>query len=375
MIKILFFIPTLTGGGAEKVLCNLVNNMDKSQFDITVQTIEQCKPEKFLADGIHYKAVNRCKTAFGRKIFFYWFRLCAELKLAYRFFVKDNYDIEVAYLETIATKIIAQSCNKSAAKIAWVHCDLSLKANTTGNNKKLRNQYAAFDRIVCVSHAAQRGFHKLFGANFATTVLHNVIDDEKILELANQEVNENQNIFEKRLIAVGRLSLQKNFKYLIDTCGNLRDAGYQFHLSILGEGPERENLEKQIENLNLTENIELRGFCENPYPYMKNADIIVCSSLYEGLSTVIQEALILGKPVVTTPCTGMKELLGDSEYGLIAEDSENGLFNALSLMFDNRNLEKYYGGKATERKENFEKKNVLKQTEEMFHQILMNKAR
>ena len=117
MIKILFFISGLSEGGAEKVLCSLVNNMDQDKFNITVQTIDEYDSERFLAKGIRYKAINKYKSKIGRIFFSYLFRLCAELKLAYRFFVKDNYDIEVAYLETIPTKIIAQSTNKKAKKL------------------------------------------------------------------------------------------------------------------------------------------------------------------------------------------------------------------------------------------------------------------
>ena len=374
MIRVLFFIPTLTGGGAEKVLCNLVNNMDQSQFDITVQTIDECSENEFLANGIHYKAINCCKTGVGKKLFFCWFRLCAELRLAYRFWVKDNYDIEVAYLETIATKIIAQSSNKKAAKIAWVHCDLSLKDSLKDKADRIGRQYSAFDKIVCVSRDVQAGFQKLFGSAFDTTVLHNVIDETKILNLAKEKITWDKRKQGKQLIAVGRLSLQKNFKYLIDTCKKLQDTGYQFHLCILGDGPERENLEKQIDNLDLTNVVKLMGYCKNPYPYIKNADIIVCSSIYEGISTVVQEALILGKAIVATPCTGMEELLGQSEYGIVAEDSENGLYDALCRMLGSREVEEYYRKKAVEYRSRLEKKYVLRQTEELFKEILKNKA-
>ena len=374
MIRILFFIPTLTGGGAEKVLCNLVNNMDQSQFDITVQTIDECSEKKYLADGIHYKAINCCKTVMGKKLFFFLFRICAELRLAYRFWVQGNYDIEVAYLETIATKVIAQSSNKKAAKIAWVHCDLSLKDSLKDKADRIRKQYSAFDKIICVSRDVQAGFQKLFGFDFDTTVLHNVIDETKILDLAKEKIAWDKKKQGKQLIAVGRLSLQKNFKYLIDTCRKLQDDGYQFHLCILGDGPEREHLEKQIDNLNLTNVVKLMGYCKNPYPYMKNADIIVCSSIYEGISTVVQEALILGKAVVTTPCTGMVELLGQSEYGMIAEDSENGLYDALCRMLGSREIEELYSKKAVERRIKLEKHYVLRQTEELFKEILENKA-
>ena len=112
MIKILFFIDGITGGGAEKVLRTLVNNMDQSKFDITVQTLEESDPTQYLVPGIRYKAINRCKTPLGLKLFHYWVRLCAELKWLYPLYIKDDYDIEVAYLECGPTKIMAGSTNK-----------------------------------------------------------------------------------------------------------------------------------------------------------------------------------------------------------------------------------------------------------------------
>lgn len=373
MIKILFFIPGLSEGGAEKVLCNLVNNMDQTKFDITVQTIDEYNPKKYLVDGIHYKAVNRCKSPLGKKLFSYWFRLCAELKLAYRFFVKDDYDIEVAYLETVATKIIAQSTNRRAKKLAWVHCDLSKKEGMAESADKVREQYRQFDKIVCVSEDTREGFHKLFGVDFNTTVLHNVIDEEEIFVKAEQPITGDGNFDETQLLAVGRLTQQKNFSYLIDACGKLRNNGYRFHLNILGEGPERENLENQIKSLQLEDTVELKGFISNPYPWMKAADIIVCSSKYEGISTVIQEAFILGKAVVTTPCTGMIELLGDSEYGLIVDASEDGLYEGLKEMINDPQKIEEYAMAAEKRSKVFGKKTVIGKTEELFLSEIQNK--
>lgn len=363
MIKILFFIPGLSEGGAEKVMCSLVNNMDQSKFDITVQTIDQYDPKQYLAEGIQYKAINQCRSRLGRKIFSYWFRLWAELKLAYRFWVKDNYDIEVAYLETAATKIIAQSTNRKAAKVAWVHCDLSKKEGIYSSVKKIRRQYSRYDKIVCVSRDVEAGFHKVFGKEFYTLVLPNVIDEKEIIRKAEEQIDWEAKPNQINLLAVGRLTLQKNFSYLIKTCSWLRNAGYQFHLNILGEGPEKNRLEEQIAKLKMEEYVTLRGFIKNPYPWIKNADLIVCSSIYEGISTTVQEALILGKTVVTTPCTGMKELLGDSEYGLIVEDSEKGLYNGLKKLFDNPELVQQYEAAAKERGKKFSKEKVISQIE------------
>lgn len=370
MIRILFFIPTLTGGGAEKVLCNLVNNMDQSQFDITVQTIDECSAEMYLKDGIHYKAINRCKTGVGKKIFFLLFRLCAELKLAYRFWVKDHYDIEVAYLETIATKVIGQSCNKKAAKIAWVHCDLSLKDDMKGKANKIEKIYSVFDKIVCVSHDAQFGFHKLLGQDFNTIVLPNVIDDTEILEKSKKIIQYHGNPSAIQMIAVGRLTRQKNFSYLLDSCSKLRDDGCHFFLNILGEGPERENLEQKIIDLELENFVTLRGFISNPYPWIKQADIVVCSSKYEGISTVIQEALIMNKPIVTTPCTGMTELLGNSEYGMIVTPSIDGLYKGLYQMISSKDLRYYYSERAKERSHLLSKSLAIRLTQDFFLNVL-----
>lgn len=370
MIKLLFFIEGLSGGGAEKVLRNLVNNMDQTKFDITVQTIDECDPGKYLADGIHYKSINHYKTKLGKKIFSYWFRLCAELKLAYRFFVRDDYDIEVAYLETSPTKIIAQSTNKKAVKIAWVHCDLSKKEGMDASADKGREQYKKFNKVVCVSEDVKDGFYKIYGDNFDTVVLHNVIDENEIFLKAVQSINFIKNTDEKQLLAVGRLTQQKNFAHLIDTCGKLMAKEYKFHLNILGEGPERKNLEKQIENLGLQKIVTLQGFISNPYPWIKQSDVMVCSSIYEGISTVVQEALILGKPVVTTPCTGMTELLGNSEYGLIADDTPDGLYNSLVSVLDSDIVLAKYTEKATRRGTYFSKSRVVKETEDLFCKIL-----
>ena len=361
--KILFFIPGLSEGGAEKVLRNLVNNMDQTKFDITVQTIDRYDPKQYLVSGIHYKAVNCCKTKVGKKIFSYWFRLCAELKLAYYFYVKDDYDIEVAYLETIATKIIAQSTNKKAVKLAWVHCDLSQKEDMKYSLGKIRKQYSKYDRIICVSQDVETAFHKLLGNDLKTDVLYNVIDNNEIIRKAAEQLNWKKGPCQKKLLAVGRLTQQKNFLYLIETCGHLRDAGYQFHLNILGEGPEKSNLNEAIEKLKMEDYITLRGFVQNPYPWIEKSDLIVCSSRYEGFSTVVQEALILRKVVVTTPCTGMKELLGESEYGLIVDDSEEGLYNGLKKLMDEPKLEKKYLMAAEKRGKQFSKEQTVRQIE------------
>lgn len=347
MIKILFFIDSISGGGAEKVLRNLVNNMDQSKFEITVQTInDSVRADTLLKDGIRYKTINRFKNRVINKLYQYWIRLCAELKILYPLYIKDDYDIEVAYLECGPTKIIASSTNKKAVKIAWVHCDLEKKEGFVDSIEKTRKYYEKYDKIVCVSENVKQSFERIFGKDPESIVLYNVNDEKEILKKAELPVPFQRKGIDELLVAVGRLTRQKGFDRLIEACRLLRDDGYSFELWILGEGPERENLEELLRKYHLDDRITLQGFVENPYSCIKQADILICSSRYEGMSTVITEGLILGKAIVTTACTGMDELLGESGCGVIVEDNVSGLKLGIQKLLNSKQLRNYYSGMA-----------------------------
>ena len=364
MTKILFFIDDLAGGGAEKVLRTLVNNMDQSKFQITVHTINAADPEGLLVPGIRYRAINRCKTPLGKKLFSYWIRLCAELKWLYPLYIKDDYDIEVAYLECGPTKIIAGSSNKKAKKIAWVHCDLRKRPEFANQTEKLKKYYQAYDKVVCVSGTVKDSYTALFGNDPESIVLYNVNDDTQIRKLAQAGSIEKPRC--PVFATIGRLSYEKGNDRLLEACSILKADGYPFRLWLIGEGSERKYLEHMVQKLDLCDYVDFLGFQKNPYPYMASADLIVVPSRYEGLSTVVTESLILGKPVVTTPCSGMRELLGDSEFGFITEDSVQGIYEGVKKMLDDPALMAQYAAVAQQRGKQFAGSTILKQTEDFF---------
>lgn len=365
MIKILFFMDTLSAGGAEKVLCTLVNNMDQQKFEITVQTLNEVDPKGFLVPGIRYKAINRCKTVLGRKLYSYWLRLCAELKWIYPLYIKDDYDIEVAYLECGPTKMLASSTNKKAVKLAWVHCDLAQKG--LENSEKQQKIYACYNKIVSVSQNVANSFIRQFGFGHDVCVMYNTIDETEIMDKATAFPIYNE-LF--TFVSVGRLAHQKGFDRLLDACVLLKKDGAAFQLQILGTGSEQKNLEKQIAENGLTGTVQLLGFQENPYPYICSADTVVCSSRYEGLSTAVTEALILGKSIVTTPCTGMDELLGNNDFGLITEDSVEGIYRGMKRMLEEPKLRSLYAARAAVRGRDFSKNKLVKKTEQFFEELL-----
>lgn len=367
MIRILFFIETLSGGGAEKVLQNLVNNMDRGKFDITVQTVWKENPDGLLNENIKYKYIYPTYSRLNN----YKYRLSVLLKTIYPLHIKDNYDIEVAYLECGATKVISTSTNKNAKKIAWVHCDLSKKISNINEFKtKSINWYKNFDKVVCVSRDVEKSFKSIYGDEFDTQVLYNVIDDFRIREKATEPIEDfafDENTF--TIVSVGRLSTQKRFDRLIEAHKLLLDKGFSNRLLIIGEGDEREKLEQIIKASGLQESVSLIGFKSNPYPYIKNANLLVCSSDYEGFSSFVAEGLILGKTIVTTNCTGMEELLGNSQYGIITKCNEKALADGIKRILSDNDLKEEFESKALERGKEFSIETSIVETEKLFTHI------
>lgn len=363
MIKILFFIENMDGGGAEKVLRNLVNNMDQAEFDITVQTLWPCDAKRFLTEGIKYKSVYADTSRFS----VLKMRIEATLGLTYVRHIKGDYDIEAAYLECGSTKIMAQSTNSKALKLAWVHCDLQkAMSDAKAFAEKTKGQYDTFDKVVCVSENVRDSFIELFGDNHTVEIVYNTVDDGEIRAKAKMPLPEDVSKKKKTIVSLGRLTAQKDYGRMLRVHKQLIDDGFDYDLWILGKGPDRKMLEEYIARNNLGDSVRLMGFQSNPYPFLREADLLVCSSQYEGFSTFVTEGLILGKPIVTTDCTGMKELLGDSEYGLVTENEEKALVEGLRKLLADDALLMDFADKASIRGKSFSTKKLVCDTEKFF---------
>lgn len=367
MIKILFFIENLSEGGAEKVLRDLVNHMDQAKFDITVQTVWPCDASKYLVPGIRYKSMYPSQN----KINGYRYRAEAALGLAYPMHIKDDYDIECAYLEMGPTKIMASSTNKKAKKLAWVHCDLTKAvSDPQAFAERTAKWYAEFDKVICVSKSVKERFDELFLNQFDSEVIYNVIDDAAIREKASLPLPAG---FEKKrltVLSVGRLTTPKCFARLLKAHKRLVNEGIEHDLWILGEGPERQMLEQFVERNGLQNSVRMPGFIENPYPFMREADLLACSSIYEGYSTFMTEGVILGKPIVTTNVSGMRELLGDSEYGLIVANDDEMFYNGYRRMLSEPGCMKMYAAAVSLRNRDFSAEGLTETTERYFEELI-----
>lgn len=324
--KIRFFITTLNSGGAERVLMNLLNWLDSDEYDVTLLTLRGGENEGSVPGYVHYRSILR-ENRFSRILQKLLLKLPAGVFSA--LFFRGKYDYEVAYLEGKPTAYVLALKTK-AKKIAFVHYDLSVKnvrLPMYRDASACLAAYRQFDAVCFVSQDALRGFEKTFGPLENGRVVHNVIDFAAIREKSSQPVAKEYAAKGLKLVSVGRLAAQKNYMMLLSVFAAL-SREYDLELWIIGEGKERRQLSDYIEANDL-KNVHLIGYVDNPYPYVKQADLYVCSSRFEGYNTAVLEATILGVPVLTTDCAGMSELLDGGRYGLIVENTPEALSDGI----------------------------------------------
>lgn len=377
--KVVFFINSLYGGGAEKVLQTLLKHINYDKFDITLYSVNQgilnasypsniqyyyvfnsCKPSASIYEKFLVRLKNKVKL---------WVYEHFSPKVFYRFFIKGKYDTEVAFIEGYATRIVGGSTNSESKKIAWVHIDLE-QNHWTGiayrNFEEEKKVYSLLDIVVSVSSSVNEATQRLLGNIKNPMVLYNPIDTDFIHIQSGKTLSIPQKRNRIRLISVGRYVPQKAFHRLISISARLIKLGYNIELLLLGEGHERPNLENQIQELGLNDYVSLLGFQDNPYPFIKSADLFVCSSLTEGYSTVVTESLILNKPIVTTDCAGMRELLLDGECGLITENNEDALFEGIKKVLDSRKLYDIYVANILKTNVRFNVQNLMNRIENII---------
>lgn len=378
MKKVLIVIPNMNGGGAEKVLLNTLRNLETDKYEIELKTF--LGRGKYL-DQIPEKIKVSClfpdipvSNDLIRQIYYSAFLRLLKIMPAfmqYLLLIHGKYDIEIAYLEGAATKLISGSWNRNSKKISWVHIDLkrfhySQKAFLfSGSEKKA---YRKYDLICCVSTDIKNSFDELFGQNIKTRVIHNVLDTEEIYLKSRKKIKDKL-LREKgclSFVCVGRLTRQKNLIMLLEAVYYAIQNGTHLKLNLIGEGEDREKLESFAEKYGLKDTVRFIGFQENPYPLMAEADILISSSIAEGFSTVVCESIILGRPVIVTDCGGMHDIISDSGCGIIVDPDRQQLQAAIEYVC--KNPDKYAEMKvaAEKRGRYFSTKERIKEFEEIL---------
>ena len=240
-------------------------------------------------------------------------------RLLYKLCVREEYDIEIAFMEGIATMIVAHSIRPQKVRIAWIH---NLEAAM-----KQRELYPFFAKVICVS---KYNANKLKGEmpNLNVDFCYNPIDDKEVTRLGNEvaDITKNNCI---TFVSVGRISPEKGFERLLDCVAILKGKGFRFELWLVGDGPQLNALKTKACELGIDDIVTFIGKKKNPHKYTSKADVFICSSYTEGYSTACTEAVILGVPVISTLVPGAEEIISASGCGILAGKDDTSLQEAM----------------------------------------------
>lgn len=355
-------MESMQGGGAEKVLLDLLANIDKSRYEIELLIVFRTGalldrlpsdiPVTFLYPG-KPKGVRRIIEHFvaGRDFLYN--------RDAQRFASGKHWDVIISFMEGPALKIHNCIADKADRNITWVHINLGVTHWTKflyHDDKDEASDYHVMDNIVFVSNGAKQAFSDKFGiTGDHLKVIHNIIPVETIRERAKEFKVEKDKF---TLCTVGRLVEQKRFDRLLEAVSILIKRGLDFRLWILGAGKLEAELKAKSKQLGLDDYVYFLGFQSNPYPYLSAADIFVLSSDTEGYPTVVCEAISLGKPIVSTDITGSRELL-ENGIGILTDTTAEALADGILSLMNNKehlNSQSKIALKASER---FDKGKVL----------------
>lgn len=326
--RLLFILPSLNGGGAERVTCNLINNLNRNHFEVGLflytkngdyfDLLPSDVPVYYAQEDGH---VNKFKI------------LKSLLK------VSKNYDVLFGAIELMPTYYASIAAVINGKKsIGWVHINMDMMLKAKHYIIAFLHKYflipffySLTSQIIAVSKGAETTFRKYLLQNTRKNIicLYNPIDFDMILNKGNEVV---KNIFgSPLLIAVGRLEEQKNYPLMFEAFKLLLNDYHDAKLIILGKGILEIYLKDLVKKAGMSDSVIFLGYKENPYTYIKMSDVFVLSSHFEGLPTVLVEAVALGTKVVAVNCPdGVNEIIDNEEIGTVVENySAKKLCNAI----------------------------------------------
>jgi glycosyltransferase involved in cell wall biosynthesis len=371
--KLLFMLINMNVGGTEKALLNMISELPKDKYEITLLMLEEYGGFlESIPDGVrveylkgykkikeiinrppHLMALDLFKkgkliNAFSIMMLHLITKLKNERSLFYKYILrnypvdKTEYDAAIAYagpMELISYFIVHKV--RAKKKIQWIHFDL----NKISFNKETASRiFPNFDKIYTVSKEAKVQLDTLLPQlKEKTEVFYSILSSKLMIEEANKEKGFEDKFNGTRILTVGRLTAQKGQDLIPRLLSRLISEGYNIRWYCIGEGNSRVELEKLIKQYDLEENLILLGNKSNPYPYFNQCDLYVQPSRYEGFCITLAEARAFYKPIVITDFVG-SEQIANKETGLIVEFDEEQLYGAVKSLLDSEEIRKYLGG-------------------------------
>ena len=368
MKKVLFVIMHLEMGGAEKSLVNLLNELSPKDFDVDLLLIKRRGIlMKQVPDWVNIiDAPYELSCLFGGSIrnvkgitlavLRLWGSLCTKVckKRKQRYYwrwknyysnaipkLDQKYDVAVSYLSGESMYYVAEKVSADK-KVCWIHTDLIACGVY---EKEFHHYFGYFDRIATISNECVDSICRLCPeAAEKVRYLPNIVSGNLIKAKAEAEKAPQtpEGVFS--IVSVGRLEHVKGFDMAIRAAAILKEKQTDFYWRIIGDGSEQENLEKLIAEHGLENHVVLEGLKENPYPYVKDSDLVVQTSRFEGKSIVLDEAKILGVPILATNYATVRDQVSPNEgwvVGMSPEEIAEGILYVIRNPEEHRNVKAY----------------------------------
>lgn len=363
MKNIVFRSGSLRMGGLERVLIDTLNIMDTKKYDISLIIEDDCEEEnifqedipkdiklyflkpKSMIDKTHYYRERRKKNIFNKIMYNYYMhkehQFCLEKTKEVLEKIKDTngeIDVFIDY-DWGATRYIDKLALKN--KVVWIHNSVSNLMKKESKIKRFGKRLEKYDCIVSICDEMKEEIEKLY-PNLKGKVrrIYNPFNFKNINELSqNQDdlkAEEKLLLEEDYILAVSRLdTVQKDYDTLLNAMKKAMEQGFSKKLFIVGDGPNKKDIESLIKELDIWENVKLLGRKKNPYVWMKNSSFFVHSSKYEGFGLVIVEAMSLKKAVIVSNCkVGPKEILENGKSGKLYNVGDSDKLTELLLLLE-----------------------------------------
>lgn len=385
MKKILFVTSALGIGGMERVLVDIANALVERNYDVTILTYIKNDGDSWIVDlddRVHFVYKENRDFPVREKLpyihrYYKKNKLLWETRTSsqslYKYYVdnRNKYDVEIAFCRGMAVKIVSGSTNKKSVKLNWIHNDYTLIDPKTisasfKNMEEAKEAYKVFDKIVAVSNQAKEKFIEVIGYKEKIVTIYNMLPIQSILTKSEKQCPIAKSRF--TIISVARLIPAKGYDTLLRAVKRLTDDGYVFDLWLVGRdyGSEYNIGLRDFVFQNHLDNVKFLGNQMNPYCFMKQADLYICSSWREGFSISVAEAMCCGLPVISTNCTGPTEILDNGKYGILINYNEDEMYSSLKRILDNPDILNQYRDKSLIRSKCFSSERIIKEIIDLF---------
>lgn len=365
-MKITFVTATLTSGGSERVMSIVANKMQERGYEVEIICLNEQIVFYPINEGIritHVEVEARTKSL-PKKL--WWFR---------KYIQKNQPDVVIAFMVSVYTVTLLALMGVDIPVISSVRNDPAYS-----NLRKKITRKILLPRSAHVVVQTQQ-IKEFFSKNIQkmTTVIYNPVN-ERVFETSydNDNVDDNENLKLKvkgeerinRIISVGRLYPQKDQKMMIEAFAKVSERFPGWKLVIFGEGPEREALESLVERLKVKDKVSLPGRSENIIDELNKSKIFCLSSVYEGMSNALVEAICVGLPIVTTKVSGTEELIKNGENGFIVNiGDKESMAKALTKIIEDENLQNQFSENNKAQAIKFETNAIVDQWEEVILKV------